>query len=171
MQTNVVLAKTGIKREQGYLYFVDKKGDISSVPMRNIGINEGIKKVAAVGIQKKPNHLYFVNKEGDICEVKMSRDGAKKKQKTDLAKPSTKFIVYIQKNSSGNLYRAKKILLAEKGRNFCIASPSKQGSDYGVVLSYEAKSNTRYRKTDKFIKLAGPALNVRVVNKIPQKYK
>jgi hypothetical protein len=165
-----VVAKTGVKREKGFLYFVDKRGDISCVPMRNLGMRGGVRKVVRVGVKKKPNKMYFVNKQGNICEVGMSRDGAKKKSKSKLAKPSIKYLVYLQKKGLNAVNRAKKILLAEKGRNFVISTPGKQSGEYGVVLSYEAKTSTQYRPTKKFVKLAGPASNVRIVNKVPKKY-
>jgi hypothetical protein len=38
------------------------------------------------------------------------------------------------------------------------------------VLSYEAKVSTQYAPTEKFVKLAEPANNVRLVNKVPRKY-
>jgi len=165
------IAKTGIKRQKGFLYFIDRKGDISCVPMRNLGKKGGVRKVLRVGIKKRPNYMYFVNKTGNICEVKMSRMGAKKKQKSQLAKPSVKYLVYVQKKGQRIVNRAKKILLAKKGRNFSLGIPGRYDQEYGIVLSYEAKSSTQYTPTKKFIKLAGPASKVRVVNKVPKKYR
>ena len=50
------VAKVGIKKEKGYLYFVDKKGDISCAKMAR-GAKKGgsPKKVAKVGIKKGTN--------------------------------------------------------------------------------------------------------------------
>jgi hypothetical protein len=163
-----IIAKTGVKRKKGFLYFVDKKGDISCVPMRNSGVKGGVLKVTSVGISKKPNHMYFVDKNGNVCEVSMSRQGAKRKARSELAKPMIKHVVYTQQNG---LKRAKKILLAAKGRNFSIEKPVKNKGDYGVWISYEAKTSTQYRPTRKFVKLAEPAAKVRLVNKVPKKYK
>jgi hypothetical protein len=168
MTKATTIAKTKIKRQKGFLYFVDKKGDISCVPMRNSGIKGSVSKVEQVGIRKKPNYMYFVDKSGNVCEVKMSRQGAKKKAR--LAKPTVKYIVYSQKKNNG-ISRAKKILLASRGRNFKLAAPGTHSKDYGVVLSYEAKISTQYQPTQKFIKLAGPASKARLVNKVPKKYK
>ncbi|MBW3012431.1 hypothetical protein KY311_04550 [Candidatus Woesearchaeota archaeon] len=166
-KTNVV-ANAGVTREKGFLYFVDKQGDVSRAPMRNSGKKGGVQKVAKVGVKKKSGCMYFVDKSGNVCEVQMSRDGAKKKAK--LAKPSVKFVVYSQKKGNRVVNRSKKILLAEKGRNYNLALPNKKNGVYGVVLNYEAKVSTQYAQTAKFIKLAAPAVNVRLVNKVPKKY-
>jgi 20S proteasome alpha/beta subunit len=74
------LMKVGIKREKGYLYYVDKNGDISSAKMARGGKKGGSpKKVAKVGIKRETGFLYFVDKDGDVSSAKMVRGGAKKK--------------------------------------------------------------------------------------------
>ncbi len=54
------VAKVGVKKESGYLYFVDKNGDVSCAKMAR-GNQKGGKatKVAKVGLKKKPGFLYF----------------------------------------------------------------------------------------------------------------
>ena len=76
------VAKVGVKKEKGYLYFVDKKGDVSRAKMAR-GKKKGGKpqKVAKVGIKKKEGYLYFIDKKGDISCAKMVRGGKKKKKK------------------------------------------------------------------------------------------
>lgn len=76
------VARVGIKRKDGYLYFVDKKGDISCAKMAR-GNKKGGKqeKVEKAGVTKKPGYLYFVDKQGDISCAKMVRGGKKKKKK------------------------------------------------------------------------------------------
>lgn len=75
------LAKVGVKREKGYLYYVDKQGDVSCAKMAR-GKKKGgsPKKVAKVGIKRKEGYLYFVDKQGDISCAKMKRGGKKKKK-------------------------------------------------------------------------------------------
>jgi len=77
------VAKVGVKKEDGYLYFVDKKGDISRVKMaRGRKKARGKpKKVAKVGVKKEKGYLYFVDKKGDISAAKMVRGGKKKKKR------------------------------------------------------------------------------------------
>lgn len=68
--------KVGVKKEGGYLYFVDKKGDVSRAKMARGGRKKGssgTEKVAKVGISKESGYLYFVDKQGDISRAKMAR--------------------------------------------------------------------------------------------------
>ena len=75
------VAKVGVKKEKGYLYFVDKHGDVSCAKMAR-GAKKGgsAKKVAKVGIKKQGGYLYFIDKHGDISSAKMVRGGKKKKK-------------------------------------------------------------------------------------------
>ena len=76
------VAKVGIKKKKGYLYFVDKKGDISCAIMAR-GNKKGGKpqKVAKVGVKKQKGYLYFIDKKGDISCAKMVRGGKRKASK------------------------------------------------------------------------------------------
>ncbi len=68
------VAKVGIKKEDGYLYFIDKQGDISRVKMARGGKKGGKpQKVAKVGVKKEKAYLYFVDKKGDVSRAKMVR--------------------------------------------------------------------------------------------------
>jgi hypothetical protein len=80
------VAKVGVKKEKGYLYFVDKNGDVSAAQMAR-GDKKGgkPKKVAKAGIKKEAGYLYFVDKDGDIACAAMVRGGAKKKSKKKKA--------------------------------------------------------------------------------------
>jgi len=40
---NQKVAKVGIKKESGWLYFVDKNGDISRTPMQRKGRKKGVR--------------------------------------------------------------------------------------------------------------------------------
>jgi hypothetical protein len=73
-----VLAKAGIKREPGYLYFVTKTGDAARVPMaRGRKKQKGAKKKPEVlfkaGIKREAGFLYFIDKAGNISRTKMAR--------------------------------------------------------------------------------------------------
>ncbi len=75
------VAKVGVKKEQGYLYFVDKKGNVARASMAR-GKKKGkgkVEVVAKAGITKEPGMLYFIDKKGNISAAKMSRGGKKKK--------------------------------------------------------------------------------------------
>jgi len=72
------VAKAGVKKQNGYLYFVDKQGDISRAKMargRKKGKSAKPEKVAKVGVKKQGGYLYFVDKSGDVSRAKMVRGG------------------------------------------------------------------------------------------------
>lgn len=78
-----VVAKVGVKREEGYLYFVDKKGNVGRAKMSRGGGKKGKAKqevVAKVGVKKEPGYLYFLDKKGDVSRAKMARKAGKKKK-------------------------------------------------------------------------------------------
>lgn len=72
------VAKVGVKKVGGYLYFVDKAGDVSRAKMargRKKGKGGHPEKVAKAGVKKQAGYLYFVDKAGDISRAKMARGG------------------------------------------------------------------------------------------------
>ena len=75
------VVKLGVKREKGYLYYIDKQGDVSCAKMAR-GAKKGgsPKKVAKAGIKRKEGYLYVLDKQGDISCAKMKRGGKKKKK-------------------------------------------------------------------------------------------
>ncbi len=76
------VTKVGVKKEKGFLYFVDKHGDVSCAKMARGDKKGGSpKKVAKVGIKKQAGFLYFIDKQGDISCAKMVQGGKKKKKK------------------------------------------------------------------------------------------
>jgi hypothetical protein len=75
------VAKAGIKREKGFLYYLDKQGDISMAKMARGGKKGGSpKKIAKLGVKRQEGYLYFIDKAGDVARVKMARGGKKKKK-------------------------------------------------------------------------------------------
>ena len=76
------VTKAGIKREKGYLYYLDKQGDVSCAKMARGSKKGGSpKKVAKCGIKRKVGYLYFLDKQGDVSCAKMKRGGKKKKKR------------------------------------------------------------------------------------------
>ena len=64
--------KCGVKREAGFLYYIDKQGDISRAKMARGGKSGGKPtKVQKAGLKKEPGYLYFLDKQGDISMAKM----------------------------------------------------------------------------------------------------
>ena len=69
------VARAGVRREEGYLYFVDKKGNIARSKMAR-GRKKGKAKqeiVAQTGVRKEKGYLYFVDKAGDVSRARMAR--------------------------------------------------------------------------------------------------
>ena len=68
------VAKAGVKKASGYLYFVDKQGDVSRARMARGGKKGGkTEKVQKVGVKKASGYLYFVDSKGDVSRAKMAR--------------------------------------------------------------------------------------------------
>jgi hypothetical protein len=65
------VAKLGIQRERGYLYYLGKKGDVWKAPMQGQG---GAKtRVISAGVTRDEGFLYFIDKDGDVARTKMAR--------------------------------------------------------------------------------------------------
>ncbi len=78
-----VIEKTNVKREAGWLYYIDKKGNVSRVNMKRAGkpYKKKIQTICKCGIKRESGCLYYVDKKGNVCEAKMQRGGRKKKKK------------------------------------------------------------------------------------------
>lgn len=75
------VAKVGVKRQKGYLYYVDKKGNVVATKMaRGTKKGGGGKVIAKPGVKKQKGYLYFIDKAGDVARAKMLRGGKKKKK-------------------------------------------------------------------------------------------
>ncbi|HEY4485007.1 MAG TPA: hypothetical protein VI702_01600 [Nitrospiria bacterium] len=70
------VAKAGIRREQGWLYYIDKQGDVSRAKMARGGgkrVAAKPQKVAKTGVKREQGYLYFIDKQGDVSRAKMVR--------------------------------------------------------------------------------------------------
>ena len=73
-----VVAKTGVQKESGYLYYLDKNGNVSRSKMARAGKGGGnAEKVADAGVTRESGYLYFIDKHGDVARSPMAR-GRKK---------------------------------------------------------------------------------------------
>lgn len=76
------VAKVGIKRKKGYLYYVDKKGNVVETKMaRGKSKGGGGKVIAKPGVKKVKGYLYFIDKKGDVSRARMLRGGRKRKKR------------------------------------------------------------------------------------------
>ena len=86
------VAKVGVRRQEGWLYFVDRRGDVSRAKMSRAGRKRGRAKtehVAKAGIKKQKGYLYFVDKQGDVSRAKMAR-GRRRGRTSGSARRSTR---------------------------------------------------------------------------------
>ena len=77
------VAKVGIKREKGWLYFLDKKGNVARAKMARKGQRSkgGQQVLAKTGVKRKSGFLYFIDKQGDVAMVKMNRGGKRRSKR------------------------------------------------------------------------------------------
>ena len=74
--------KTGITRERGWLYYLDKNGDVSRTKMARGGGRAPKGKpqrIAKVGVKRENGFLYFIDKDGDVAKAKMAKPGSRRK--------------------------------------------------------------------------------------------
>ena len=75
------IEKVGIKRQKGYLYYLDKQGDISRAKMARGGSKGGRpEKVKKLGVKRQEGFLYFIDKQGDVSRAKMVRGGRRRRK-------------------------------------------------------------------------------------------
>ena len=73
------VAKAGVKRAKGYLYYLDKQGDVSRAKMARGGSKGGRpEKVKKLGVKREDGYLYFIDKQGDVSRAKMVRGGKRR---------------------------------------------------------------------------------------------
>ena len=72
---NGIVAKTGLSKEPGYLYFLDKNGDVARVEMARRGqkINKRHEVLVKLGVKRKQGYLYYIDGSGNVAQAKMAR--------------------------------------------------------------------------------------------------
>ena len=96
-----LVKKCGIKKEEGFLYFVDKAGDISCAKASRGNKKGGKqKKVHKAGITKEKGYLYFVDKKGDISRAPMRNSGVAEAKKAEKKAPAKKAAAKPAKKAS-----------------------------------------------------------------------
>ena len=65
---------TGVSKEKGYLYYLDKNGDVARSKMAR-GDDKGgsAEVVAKCGVTRESGWLYFIDTDGDVSKAKMAR--------------------------------------------------------------------------------------------------
>ncbi len=68
----------GVRKESGFLYYLDKQGHVSRSKMARAGKGGGnAERVAVANVTRESGYLYFIDKDGDVSRAKMAR-GRKK---------------------------------------------------------------------------------------------
>ena len=70
-----VVCKCAIKRQDGWLYFVDKKGNCARVNMKRAGkpYKKKVETLHKCGIKRAKGFLYYIDKKGNAARAKMKR--------------------------------------------------------------------------------------------------
>ena len=85
------VARTSIKREKGWLYYLDKKGHVSRSKMARGGGKPSRTKpqlVTKAGVKREDGFLYFIDKDGDVARTKMARRGTGRRKATARRAPA-----------------------------------------------------------------------------------
>ena len=65
---------TGVTKQPGFLYFLDKNGHVSRTRMARGADRSGTPEVVTnASVQRESGWLYFIDKEGDVSRAKMAR--------------------------------------------------------------------------------------------------
>jgi hypothetical protein len=86
------VAKLGVKREPGYLYFL-RGADVWKTPMKRAGQASPAgkaEKVANGGFKREEGYLYFLDSNGDVSRAKRAVGGQKRKKKAAAKKAAKK---------------------------------------------------------------------------------
>ena len=66
--------RTGVRKESGFLYYLDKNGNVSRSKMARGGEKGGNAQVVSnAGVAREKGWLYFIDKDGDVARAKMAR--------------------------------------------------------------------------------------------------
>ena len=86
------VAKLGVKREAGYLYFL-RGSDVWKTPMKRANGPSAAgkaEKVAGGNFNREEGYLYFLDKNGDVSRAKRAVGGQKRKKKAAPKKAAKK---------------------------------------------------------------------------------
>jgi hypothetical protein len=82
------VAKVGVKKESGFLYFL-RGSDVWRVPMKRAGGPSAAgkeEKVAAGNFTRQEGYLYFLDQNGDVARAKRAVGGQKRKKAAKATK-------------------------------------------------------------------------------------
>ena len=69
-----VVAKSGVSKEKGYLYYLGKDGNVWRSQMARAGKGGGnAEKVADAGVTRESVYLSYIDKNGSVSRAPMAR--------------------------------------------------------------------------------------------------
>ena len=70
-----VVAKTGVSKDSGYLYYLGKDGNVWRTKMASGGKKNGggPEMVASAGVTREDGFLYYIDKGGNVARSPMAR--------------------------------------------------------------------------------------------------
>ena len=79
------VARVKVKKEKGYLYFIDGNGNVARAPMARAGKKAKGKRevVARTVVKKEDGYLYFLDQHGDVSRAKMAVAKSEEEEETD----------------------------------------------------------------------------------------
>lgn len=68
------VVKCGVKKEKGFLYYLDKNGNVARSKMARGGQKGGgATVIKETKVKREEGYLYFIDKDGDVARAKMAR--------------------------------------------------------------------------------------------------
>jgi hypothetical protein len=136
MATKILKCK--IKRQKGYLYYLNKKGNVAKAKMaRGKKKNGGSRIVVKAGIKRKSGYLYFVDKQGDVSAARMLADKKRLSVRPETARKVRKETPQIFSDYLTSFLEKKKVEFVEKST---------------VFLSYSHKDRPIVKDINKYLK-------------------
>ena len=121
-----VVAKLGVKRESGFLYFL-RGSDVYKTPMKRAGgpaVEGQAQKVAGGNFHREDGYLYFLDKNGNVARAKRAVGGQKRKKTKRTANKKT-----VAKKPAGKKTAvAKKPVAKKPAAKKPVAAPAKKGA-------------------------------------------
>ena len=108
----------GIKREKGWLYYLDSNLNLCRAEMVRGGKKKRLgskpELLLKTGQKRDPNYLYYLDKTGDISRVKASRGGTLLKGKKHRRTPAQKKALLAKKLALKKKRQKKKKIATRK---------------------------------------------------------
>jgi len=122
------IAKCGIKRDPGYLYYIDKNGNIARVKMARGGSADKKSKpevVKVLNLKREADYLFYIDKDGDVSSVKMADGGETDQSEIEQTNPVVEKMIRNKvkeekgKRKSASNFKKTSITKNKNNKNGC----------------------------------------------------